>query len=155
MTTIAYKDGIMAADSGLYDVGSGMYLGTVQKIYRLKDGSLLGTSGDGDARALIALLDSLGAQATPDALLDTGVGGSFLLVEPDGRVYYVDIEQSEHIHQKGSASLVEVKHTHYAVGAGTLTVMGAMLAGKSAKDAVALTVKENVWTSLPVQVEKL
>lgn len=155
MTVVVYKDRVMAADTGLYETEWGQYLGQVQKITRLRDGSLLGQSGDGDARALVLLLDSKGSGATAEELLETGVEGEYLLVEPDGEVYYVDIQQSEHIHYKGHAAINRVKHDYYAVGAGKMIAIGLMRAGKGAKEAVELAVKDSIYVRSPVQVEKL
>jgi hypothetical protein len=155
VTTIAYKDGIMAADSGLYDDSWGIYYGEVDKIHILRDGSLLGLAGDGDNRALIALLDAKGSGATPDDLIETGVDASGMLVEPDGSVFYVDVTIPRTMKQRPSGSLVKVKHTHYAVGIGYQVAMGAMQAGKSAEDAIKDTVPVNVFTRAPVHVVKL
>ena len=90
MTTIAYKDGLMACDS------CWTYGGTVDtlttKITRLASGALFGTAGQNDARSLVSLIDKV---KTPnqlpsyEALLSLRADVLGLLVLPKGRVYKI------------------------------------------------------------------
>lgn len=154
MTTITYKNDIMAADSGLYD-DDGHYYGSVEKIFRLKDGSLLGCSGDGDQRLLIALLNATGSDISKSQLIEAGASGHLLLAEPDGSVYYIDIWIADTPNGVSDAAVNKVEHTHYAVGAGGKVASGLMAAGLTAEQAIQAVMGENVFNRAPIQVKKL
>jgi hypothetical protein len=57
LTTIAYRDGLMAGDSCWQ--ANNLQTTSMTKVTRLSSGSLFGAAGDGDIRALLALLDKI------------------------------------------------------------------------------------------------
>src|SRR5262245_30191902 len=68
MTTIAYRDGVLASESRLTEKGF-IYTDNCQKLWRLKDGSLFGASGDDEGGVL--LLQALLANAKTPELVGT------------------------------------------------------------------------------------
>ena len=69
MTVIAYsaKHKVIAADSRCSD-SSGMHVTTCQKLFRLKNGAVLGTSGDSDDRDVRDLLGKVKLTKLPSRL---------------------------------------------------------------------------------------
>lgn len=143
MTTIAVRDGVMAADSqfttgGLKLSASHYY----PKISRLQDGSLLaGRGSTEDDVTTIAWLEG-GCQDDPPELDDST---QFLWLRPDGLWLL-----------SGSpARYFRINAPFFAVGSGATVAMTAMHLGHTAERAVAVACELDAYTSLPVQVERL
>lgn len=151
MTTIAYRDGIMASDSRCADEQD-MHLTNCQKMYTLKNGSTLGTAGDDDARPLMKLL---GRKQLPSRkkLAQTEVDFKGILVLPDLSVYIVEVGRKEEEPGLGEwyGMLSEITDTICAVGTGSQFAYGAMEAGKTAAEAVEIACKRDINSALPVQ----
>jgi len=144
MTTVVYRDGVLAADSQLNDMNeaaSATIIGTCEKVYELNSGALLGTAGDGDAREVIHILTDIGTRAQIDYLTkelltgtETGFRGILVLPE-DGSVWFIDIEYEKE-EQRWTAGVMECLDDFCSVGSGSQAAMGAMHAGANAIDAV-------------------
>ena len=154
MTTIAYRDGVLASDSGVYDGAHDLVEGMTPKVYKwggdIGDLWLFGAAGDADMRELIAILQVSGLQTTKEELaaLDTEVDG--ILISPQGeiwRVYYDPENEESHIYP--------LHADFFAVGSGAQVAIGAMAAGKGAEEAIVLTSQHNTHTRLPVQSVRL
>lgn len=124
MTVIAYRDGVMAADTGA--IFSGVVSAGHRKIVRGPDGTLAGASGQMVPAS--QWLDWIaggerGAEPAPDRLND-GEESTFtaLLVRPDGRVWMVE-----------GGGRVEVTAPYHSLGAGMEAALGAMFSGASAE----------------------
>lgn len=140
MTTIAYRDGVMAADSRAY-AGYNAALGNKTKIRRLDDGTLIGCSstvpGFGEA-----VLDWYARGGKPDDAPKAEASKfSLLVVKPDGSALYA----SDAFHLSGP-----ITAAFYAIGSGEGPAQGAMHAGASAKQAVEIACRVDVWSGLPV-----
>lgn len=153
MTTIAFKDGIMASDSQCTDDYQA-FLTKVRKIDRLPNGALLGQAGDADSREVIALL----AKATPKKLPtrkelgETKTKFSGILAFPNGLVFLVCVEASGEGSDGGwRGEVVEIEDRMCAVGSGYQFALGAMAAGKSAKQAVEIACRYDIYSSSPVR----
>jgi len=158
MTTVAYKAGVMASDSRCTD-DAGVYIGRTPKMYRLANGALLGTAGDADARCVIELLNKSTAKKLPArkelAALEVDFRG--ILAFQNGAVFYVDIyvwEIGEASCQWG-AQVYEVEEGVAAIGSGEQFALGAMRAGKSAKDALSVACHFDSFSSPPIKVVKV
>lgn len=158
MTTVSYRDGVMAADSRCSDE-YGMHLTHCQKIYRLSSGALLGTAGDDDARSL---MDLLAKAKTPKQLpsraelAETKTDFKGILVFPKGDVYLVGVDYTEHNSEgEWTGYISEIRDRMCAVGSGQQFAYGAMEAGKSAADAVRIACKRDTNSALPVQMADL
>jgi len=57
MTTIAFRDGVMASDSCI--TSDDMQVASSCKVFRTSAGALVGQAGDADCRAVFALLDKV------------------------------------------------------------------------------------------------
>lgn len=140
MTVIAYRDGIMAADSAVW--GDQIIVEHVRKIWRLADGSLFGCSG--------RLCD---AQACADWLLNGGdkpapaEKGYFtaLVAAPDGVVRRIEWDMRP----------FEITGPYHTCGAHMEFLHGAMAAGASAEEAVRLAIRYGDSAAGEVQVERL
>lgn len=121
MTTIAYKDGILAADKRSTFCNVAI---TTTKVKRLQDGTLVGCTGDsGLCRKLIEWLQD---GADPDTYPDLGSKCHMLMVRPDRRVYLYD----------GSSAPIELEERFVAFGSGQDFALTAMHLGYGAKEAV-------------------
>lgn len=155
MTTIAYKDGVMACDScWSYDDGLDT---TMTKVKRLASGALLGSAGDNDSRQVERLLDKCKTpQSLPDRAAIMAIRCDYLgiLVLPRGRVFKVAATHvSEANWDKDFAEDIgvwEVTAPWTAVGTGSRWAVGAMAAGKSARDAVLIACRYDLNSKSPV-----
>ena len=135
MTTIAYKGGILAADSNCSAGGVRVY--QVRKIFRIDDGSLVGFAGDlAEGMKLVDWLDDGADEETRPGLQN--VHG--LVVRPSGRITLY--EQGVPINPR--------KPKYIAIGTGQATAMGAMFWGASAVGAVRAAIEHDDCTRGPV-----
>lgn len=140
MTTIAYRAGVMAADSRAY-AGFNAPLGRKTKIRRLEDGTLVGCSsnqvGFGEA-----VLDWYTRGAKPDDVPKaTEINLALLVVKPGGEAFYA---------YDGFNLSGPMTGDFFAVGSGALVAQGAMHYGATAERAVEIACKVDVWSGLPV-----
>lgn len=137
MTTIAYKDGVMAADTQ----ATGDHHSRVRKIERMADGTLVGACGAW--RACHAAIEWLrcGQEGKPPKM----AGAWLLVVPPNGKVYYAE----ETWPPFPTTSKLG------AIGSGAPLAMGAMEAGASALEAVRIAAKHDGNTSGPFHTLRL
>jgi len=147
MTTIAYRAGILAGDSRAYS-GDKHPIGNKTKVFRLRGGRLVGVSSSvvGAPSNFLAWLNSL----PDDAALERAVADQehlvqALVVEPDGSAFYWN---------DGRAFTGPVKADFYAIGSGQQSAYMAMKLGKSAEDAIRLTIEVDPWTGGEVRSVK-
>ena len=134
MTTIAYRDGVMATDT--LAVGGDLYRGKVRKIQRLEDGSLLGIAGDAGYHCFFEkwLLNKPTWENRPRLPENSDI--SLLFVRRDGRIF----------HSAERLVLVEVETEFIAIGSGGDLAMGAMGAGSTARQAVEIAARFDCFT---------
>lgn len=164
MTVIAYRSGIMACDSCWATNGTQNV--SAIKIVRLSSGALLGSAGDNDCRAIYELLDKI---KTPKRLPSraelaaTHIEYDGLLAFPKGGVWqistgkhndagYPDDEEADF-----GCWQATTMGGYAAVGCGADYALSAMDAGPhvSARRAVEIACRRNVYCRLPVHVVKL
>jgi hypothetical protein len=155
MTVIAYKDGVMASDSGLF-WDDNYCIGTVQKLYRLDNGALYGGAGETDDRQLRALLGEYGPECPVEKLQHPDLNADYqvLLAMPDGALWYVQITRNEE-HEGGSVEAFQFKSPMAAIGYGRWGVFGAMVAGKTAAEAIEIMLPYLTNAKPPVQTMPL
>lgn len=154
MTTIAFDGKMMACDS------CWTYGGTVDtlttKMTRLASGALLGCAGQNDSRAVIALLDKVKTPAQiPSYEAIMAIRGDILglLVLPKGRIYKIatTITSPENWNEgMDDFGMWEVGGSFSAVGSGGDIALIAMECGKSARDAVRLACKYDLYSRPPL-----
>lgn len=140
MTTIAYRHGVMAADTRAY-AGFNAALGRKTKIRRLDDGTLIGCStnqvGLGEA-----VIDWYVRGAKPDDTPKSAeISLSLLVVKPTGEAWFAS---------DGFLLSGPIHADFFAVGSGQAVAHGAMHMGASAQEAVEIACKVDVWSCLPV-----
>lgn len=152
MTTIAAKDGIMCSDSCWTD--SNWLQGTsANKITRLKSGALLGEAGDNDSRAVVKLLQNVKSfDQLPSALdlAECKVDYAAVMLFPTGEMAQITIERDQTVEMAYIAGAWPVNRGCTAVGSGAAVAMGAMKAGKTAREAVAIACDLDPNSKLPV-----
>lgn len=140
MTVIAYKDGILAADSAF--IQCDQMWGTAEKIWRRDDGTLVGGHGSaGFCEAFRAWVmggeegEAPRAEKTEDGYSDG------LIVRPDGTI---------EVHTPDG--VIPFAGPFYAMGSGEALALGAMAAGLSAPEAAAVACEFNIYCGGPVTV---
>lgn len=126
MTTIAYRDGVMAADTQIGQ-DSMIVPGKAWKIARLPDGSLAGFCGKMVDCA--AVLDWLARPETPAPKVDASLDG--LLVTPDGGLWAIE---GPELHR------CTFDAPYSAVGSGARYALAAMMTGADARRAVEIAI---------------
>lgn len=138
MTTIAYKDGVLAADTLI--TANGMICGYAKKIWRA--GRLL-IGGAGSDAVTNTFRDWVKDGMSGDHPLKKDIGNLFI-VKPDGlTVMWCD------------DGPFLMKETFWALGSGEEVAMGAMAAGASARKAVQLACARDTRSGGDVTVLKL
>lgn len=140
MTTIVYRDRLMASDSRAYSGGNHLF-GSKRKIRLLKDGRLAGVSS-----SVVGLPDRvltwLDAGADPDDKPEfEDKHFEVLVAEPNGRVYYANAS----LNFTGP-----IEAPFFAIGSGKDVAIGALLMGASAEKAVEIACIGDVWSSPPI-----
>jgi hypothetical protein len=143
MTTIAYRDGVMAGDGRetmQNDEHTSWYRLTDKcvKVYKLKDGSLFGGAhGSEDITRLhLALLKTL-----PPPKLEDIAG---LRVDPKGHIWLYEGNIWQRVHAP-----------YYAIGSGAEFALAAMDAGVSAVRAVKIAIGRDLWSGGKVTAVRL
>jgi hypothetical protein len=137
VTTIAYRDGIIAADNGLCD--GGLLQCNMKKIARNESGEIAGACGE--ASWIFAFLDWF---AKPSSNLspsiprdkDGNAEAKGFLVRTDGVIRVFN-----------ARGFLDVQAPYYSIGSGSLVAVGAMWEGASAMRAVAASIAhdESTW----------
>lgn len=134
MTTIAIKDGVIAADTRMTG-GFGLKRST----HKIHDcgAYYFGGAGDVDSIALIAEWLAGGALPSARPRLEDGGCHGFVVMKGTGHVYVVE----------GKApTLCEVTDPYHATGTGRDFAIAAMSLGQSAADAVRFAMQFDVFT---------
>ncbi|MEI9428729.1 peptidase S14 [Mesorhizobium sp. Cs1299R1N3] len=138
MTTIVYRDGVMAADSRAY-AGDKHPIGTKSKLRRLSDGSLLGVSASipGLPESFRRAVEKTGVEADLEAEFDCKA----LLVKPDGTVWF---------YNNGPGFTGPLKGEFFSTGSGEQYAYAAMVMGADAVRAVEVAIECDAWTKAEI-----
>ena len=162
MTIIAYRAGIMACDSCWSSNGTQNV--SAIKIVRLSSGALLGSAGDNDCRAIYEILDKVKTPARLPSRADfaaTKVSYDGLIAFPKGGVWQITTGKHDDSGYPADDEadygvwLATTMGGYAACGSGADYALSAMDAGASAKDAVAIACRRNVYCRLPVHTMRL
>lgn len=135
MTTVAYRDGWMVADSQLTSGNSMKH--RVAKIERLPDGRLIGMAGDWPSA--LAIRDWFVAGCPDDNKPDDAEDAVVMLAGPSG----VTLIDSDLIP-------MPLLDAFAAIGSGAEYAVGAMEAGATAEDAVLIACRRDPGSSFPI-----
>lgn len=140
MTTIVYRDGVMAADSQVLDRSA--VVGTVKKLYRRADGAVAGTCGSlEDWAPFMKWFKNPSGFDAPAALFDFEA----LVALPSGEVLWFG----------KSGRCTPYTAPFYAIGSGYQAALGALHAGASAERAAEIACLVDVDSGGPIIVEKV
>lgn len=145
MTTVAYRNGILAADSRAYS-GDRTPVGWKAKAHRASNGILYAVSST--CVGADALLRDWIEADCPRPANDDLKPESFtlLLVKPDGGVFFAN----------GNLALSgPLTDDFFAIGSGEQYALGAMAMGASAEEAVAVACRLDPWSGGDITVLKL
>ena len=118
MTTIAYRDGVLAADTQI-NSGNGARAGSIQKVGRTSDGHLWGYSGSTQHQeGCVAWLDK--REGDP-----AKIEGVFIVITPAGAV-----------REWWGEGWIQSQARFFAWGSGERLALGAMQVGATAAEAV-------------------
>lgn len=154
MTAIVYYKGVLAADSRATDA-DGFVLKS-SKLYTLSNGAILGGAGDSDIRDILTILSKASPKKMPTkaSLAKTETEFVGIIVFPEGQVFRININQDEDT-KKWFGEVLEILDEFAVAGSGGSYAAGAILAGKSAIDAVKIACKLDSGCSLPVEHIKI
>lgn len=136
MTTIAYKDGILAADTQLTYTDD--TYGHCHKIIKLVNGMVVASSGD--SLKDFWLMKYLQGEKIPKNKMN--FKGVHAIIIDDGKVFVT----------YGTADLLPMEDKFYACGSGMRIARGAMYYGLGAKDAVKFASEVDIYTNNIVDV---
>jgi len=136
MTTIVYRDGVMAADTAVFD--RGVYVGQAIKIFRSVNGTLGGVAGCfGDSSAFGVWFKNGFDEETPD-FKDADSEG--LIVHKNGDAEWVGKDKKR----------FPIQAEYHTIGSGFLVAMGALHIGASALRAVEVAADLDCTTRRPI-----
>lgn len=148
MTTIAFRDGVMAADTGV-SAGSERngWCRKILMVYHKKKPFVVGASGT------MAALTHLERQVSAHGLkaerwADAKVGSA------DGLIYHRATHTLWYWHDEAPHILCEVQSPYEVIGSGTAVALGAMHAGATAEAAVRAAICHDEGSSGDVIVVK-
>lgn len=125
MTTVAYRSGVIAADTGL--TAGTLRDSHIDKIAKRKDGAIAG--GAGEAWWIVAFLEWFKNGGDMPHIAEGGHASSALVISKRRKV---TIYESE----KGVTRAFEIQAPFHAIGSGRQVAMGAMFNGAHPVDAV-------------------
>ena len=148
MTTIAYKSGVVAADS--QETHSDGRKNDCQKLYKMKDGTIIATAGDSYTGLIFVEWFKEGArkESIPD-LTNITLEEDFecLVLENTENIYIINrFFQKYHI---------EMPEGFYSLGWGAPYAVAAMHMGADAKKAVQVAAKYDAYTGGTVKTMKV
>lgn len=130
----------------------------MNKIIRLKSGALLGEAGDNDSRAVVKLLQNVKSfEQMPTALelADCRLDYAAIVLFPTGEMAQISIDWDASATVPYHAGTWLVNRGCTAVGSGAAVAIGAMRAGKSSREAVAIACEVEPNCKLPVHSYEL
>lgn len=163
MTTIAYKDGIIACDSA-WSYNGGVS-SSAKKLIRLrKSGALIGLTGGNDVREVIALFERIttvrGLPSYGELAAVKVDSGGLLILPPTRkrppRIFKFSTTNKNLDHEDADdLGLWEISLPIAAAGSGGDYATGAMAAGKTAAQAVAIACRWDMASKPPVHWVKV
>lgn len=144
MTTIAYRNGIIAADTGL---SSGVVLDChIEKIAKRKDGSIAGAAGE--AWWIVAFLSWFCNGGDLPNISGDGHCSTAIMIDKRRKVLLFESE-------KDKTRVYPIKAPYHALGSGRQIALGAMHAGAHPVDAIKAAMTHNDGTFGKVQQYKV
>lgn len=146
MTTVAYRKGILAADSKTTADGTSVCRAT--KIRKV-DGCLIGGCGNLDLVHWFLKnfkIDVLTGKIKLAITINEKDEFEGIIVDPKGKVFYYS--------EKCLVTPVK-DYGYYSIGSGSTIALGAMYAGANAREAVMAAIKFDIHTGGPIKTVRL
>lgn len=140
MTTIVYRDGVLCADSAVFDRGT--YCGSTEKIFLRDDGAAIGICGSLGEMLRFAKWFTDGEAGDRPSFDESN--SEAIVIRPDGSIWWY-----------GKDDHAEIIASSAAIGTGFQVAMGAMAAGASAERAMEIAADLDMMTRRPLHVLKL
>jgi ATP-dependent protease HslVU (ClpYQ) peptidase subunit len=141
MTSVAYRDGALSADSGV--TGSATYHGSITKLARRADGAIAGAAGN--CANLVEFFDWFRRDDGSKLTFTGGVDFEALLISARGRVWTF-----------GDHGIpIPLRAKFHAIGSGTKMLLAAMAAGASSPQAVKIACVLDINSRGPVRTLRL
>lgn len=141
MTTIAYRAGVLAADTAATR-GTVVVIGVVKIAHAPSDDRLAGAVGDAGYNGAFLRWFLAGAEGEPPEAKKDGDGyDTGLIFMPDGEVRLYE-----------PSGWFSMRPAYYAIGSGKEMALGAMFHGASAEDAVKAAMAHDPYTRGPMTV---
>jgi hypothetical protein len=160
LTTIAYRDGIMACDS-CWALDGSLIDNLANKIIRLKSGGLFGLCGSNDVRPIVKMLENVKTEKQMPSYEDLAacrISGMYLLVLPNRKVYKFQttaLAADSWEAETQDIGMWRIELPFVSVGSGSHIAIGAMAHGASAQQAVRAACRFDINSRLPVHTHKL
>jgi hypothetical protein len=160
MTTIAYRDGVMACDS-CWALNGSLIDNLANKIIRLKSGGLFGLCGSNDVRPIIRMLENVKTEKqmpSYEELAAVRISGMYLLVLPNRRVFKFQttaLAPDSWEDDTQDIGMWRIELPFVAVGSGAELAIGAMAHGANAQQAVRAACRFYINSRLPVHTHDL
>ena len=142
MTTVCYRDGILAADSTVQD--GNMIVGSAKKFRVLKDGSVVASVGSLAHEASFFAWAENGFPADAKPKLTDNFEGVHVALDGKATWYSDDLEPYQF--DEGG---------YWAIGSGFKTALGALAVGATAQDACKAACKHDIHSSRPVLIHNI
>ena len=142
MTTIAFAEGTIAADSQMTSGGAKL---RIKKLHRLSDGSLFAGSGEVALISRMLKWAEAGFPEKPRPRITEDSEIECIVVRPNGAIWLVDDKLEP----------LEIDEPFAAIGSGFAYALGAMACGKSAVEAVEIAARFDADTSAPLHTMEL
>lgn len=140
MTTIVFRDGILAGDTRV-TAGETILPGWERKVFQLADGSLFASAGDTENGE--KLLRAM-RKKQPPPRIETDRSIEAIWVHPDGKLFFYE-----------SSLWMRHKVLYCAIGSGQSFALGALAMGASAIESVKIGMQFDAYSGGRVVVVKL
>ncbi len=124
MTSIVYRDGVLASDTLISDRGSNLAWAHTRKIVKSKSGWLAGAAGSMEEVA--AFLDWVKREEWKEDFPKACKSLEGILIDPNGKISYLE----------GRVNRIKITDPYVSVGSGTNVALGALYMGATAIEAV-------------------
>lgn len=135
MTTIAYRDGVLAADT-LVSM-NGTVVSHMAKIFRVNDWLIGGSGSAGVSFPIARWVEQSGGDARVPIEWGDVKDSSGLLISPLGAVFHADT---------GSNAVMLMDAPYHAIGSGTDIALSAMACSRKAVEAVKIAIKLDLYS---------
>lgn len=142
MTTVVYRDGVLASDSAA-EIGGWVLPQPHRKVHKLPDGRLAAITGGAASAGMAVDVLMMGGDPDWSSLSDES---QVVIVSADGK--------SVRVHE-GKAHYTDATTPYFAYGSGMPVALGALFAGADAETAIRAAIAIDTNSGGEVQIERI